>query len=358
MVRGAALPAAECDSEGIACRSREVPLAAKVAFLRTREAYCGATGPIGCRETHMSWLFATADRVYKLKKPVRFPFLDFSSLERRHVACQAELVLNRRLAPDVYKALAPLTCRGDTLRIGGPGEIVDWLVVMQRLDEDRTLERLLLARRIQPWQLNPLVSVLCRFYRRAPRIAISPAIHLDRWRRSLLANRRILMLPRLGLPEPLVRRIHRRQQEFLRQHAGLLLQRVQHHLIVDGHGDLRPEHIWPEPPVRVIDCLEFNADLRAVDPLDELAALAVECSQLGAARHGTYVVRQVAATLPGGFAPELFAFYASYRATLRARLAIAHLLDERPRSPEKWRPLALAYLADADRAWRSAGRTR
>lgn len=336
--------------------SRDVPLAAKVAFLKDHDAYGGATDPIVCHETHMSWLFSTADRVYKLKKPVRFSYLDFSSLHRRHVACNAEVVLNRRLAPDVYQGLAPLTCQGNTLRIGGIGEVIDWLVVMRRLDEDHTLERLVLARAIQPWQLNPLIAVLGRFYRRARRIAVPPAIHRARWRDSLLANREILLDARLSLPGPLVRRIDRRQQEFLRQHGSLLLERVQRRLIVDGHGDLRPEHIWPEPPVRIIDCLEFNADLRAIDPLDELAFLHVECTLLGAAQLGNYVVARVAAMLPGDFAPELFAFYASYRATLRARLAIAHLLEERPRSPAKWRPLALAYLRIADRAWTRSGR--
>lgn len=335
--------------------SRDVPLDAKVAFLATPRAFGRAPGPIRCRETHMSWLFSTADEVYKLKKPVRFPYLDFSSLERRRVACNAELMLNRRLAPDVYKRLAPLTCRRGTLTIGGLGEVVDWLVVMRRLDENHTLERLLLAGRMTPRQLDPLAALLTRFYRRAPRVAITPAIYLERWRRSLAANRSALLDPRLGLPAPLVRRIDRRQREFLRHRADLLLARVRRRLIVDGHGDLRPEHIWPGPPVIIIDCLEFDAELRAIDPLDELSFLHVECSLLGAARHGAHVVRRVAGSLPGGFVPALFAFYSAYRATLRARLAIAHLLEKTPRSPEKWRPLALRYLQAADHAWQRAG---
>jgi aminoglycoside phosphotransferase family enzyme len=303
----------------------------------------------------MSWLFLTADQVYKLKKPIRLPYLDFSSLERRRAACNAELVLNRRLAPDVYKCVVPLTHCGEAMAIGGLGEIIDWLVVMRRLDEDHTLERLLLAHLLTLPQLNPLIARLSAFYRRAPRAAVSPAIHLERWRRSLAVNRRTLADARLGLPAMLVRRIDRRQRDFLKRHSALLLERVHRRLVVDGHGDLRPEHVWPEPPVRIIDCLEFNADLRAVDPLDELAFLHVECSRLGAARHADYIVRRVAAALPGGFAPELFAFYSSYRATLRARLSIAHLLEKRPRSPEKWLPLALGYLWMADRAWPCAG---
>ncbi len=352
MAKGAALePVSGPVPEGAACHSREAPLAAKVAFLKRPDAYGRPREPIDCRETHMSWVFSTAAEVYKLKKPIRLPYLDFSSLERRHAACRAELVLNRRLAPDVYKSLVPLTCRGDRMAIGGLGDIVDWLVVMRRLDVDRTLESLLLGRRLTLRQLNPLIAVLAAFYRHAPRVAVSPGIHLERWRRSLAANRRILLDPRLGLPTLLVRRVDHRQRAFLRRHSGRLLDRVRHRLIVDGHGDLRPEHVWPEPPVRIIDCLEFNADLRAVDPLDELAFLRVECSRLGAARHGDYIVQRVAATLPGGLVPDLFAFYSSYRATLRARLAIAHLLEDTPRSPEKWPPLALAYLQAADRAW-------
>jgi aminoglycoside phosphotransferase family enzyme len=352
MAQGAALePASGHATADVVCRSREVPLAAKVAFLKTPDAYAGARGPVGCRETHMSWVFSTEDEVYKLKKPIRLPYLDFSSLERRRAACRAELVLNRRLAPDVYKSLAPLTRRDGAMAIGGLGETVDWLVVMRRLDVDRTLEGLLLARRLTLRQLNPLIAVLAKFYRHAPRVALSPGVHLERWRRSLGVNRRILLIPRLGLPAQLVRRVDHRQREFLHRHVDLLSERVRRRLIVDGHGDLRPEHVWPEPPVRIIDCLEFNADLRAVDPLDELAFLHVECSRLGAPRHGDYIVQRVAAALPGGLMPELFAFYSSYRATLRARLAIAHLLEDKPRSPEKWPPLALAYLRLADRAW-------
>jgi aminoglycoside phosphotransferase family enzyme len=141
----------------------EVSLAEKVAFLMGPSAFGAGNRPIGCRETHMSWLFLTKDEVCKLKKPVRFPYLDFSSLERRHAACNAELELNRRLAPDVYKHVRPLTRRDRTMAIDGPGETIDWLVVMRRLDEDQTLESLLTTRCLTPRQLNPLIAVLTRF---------------------------------------------------------------------------------------------------------------------------------------------------------------------------------------------------
>src|SRR5258707_13908824 len=91
-------------------------------------------------ETHMSWVFLAGEEVYKLKKSLRFPYLDFSTLARREAACRAELTLNRRLAPNVYQTVMPIRWSSHGLAIGGPGEIVDWLVGMRRLDGRQPLE--------------------------------------------------------------------------------------------------------------------------------------------------------------------------------------------------------------------------
>jgi aminoglycoside phosphotransferase family enzyme len=112
---------------------------------------------------------------------------------------------------------------------------------------------------------------------------------------------------------------------------------------------LRPEHIWLDHQVRIIDCLEFNPRLRAVDSLDEVAFLTLECERLGAAWAGQYTRRGVERGLREDAGPDLFLFYRSYRAMLRARLAIAHLFEAQPRTPEKWPRLARAYLDIAER---------
>ena len=104
-------------------------LAGKVAFLSRPETYDKPAGGVSFRETHMSWVFLAGDRVFKLKKPVRFPYLDFSTLARREAACRAELKLNRRLAADVYLEVAPLVWARGAFSVGGEGETVDWLVV-------------------------------------------------------------------------------------------------------------------------------------------------------------------------------------------------------------------------------------
>ncbi len=318
-------------------------LAEKVAFLSNPDAY-ELPGAIGRRETHMSWVFLRGERVYKLKKPVRLPYLDFSTLARREAACRAELHLNRRLAADVYENVLPLVRSDHGLSIGGPGAVVDWLVVMRRLNEGETLEHAILEHRVASWQLDRVAATLQQFYRRTSTDLISADAHLVGWQRGIAYNRRILLDRRLDLPFGLVRRVDRAQRRFLASRSGLLAHRIRTRRIVDGHGDLRPEHIWLGDPVRIIDCLEFNSRLRAVDPLDEIAFLCMECERLGGAWAGEYLKRRLMPHLPDGAPEPLFIFYRCYRATLRARLAIAHHLEGERRDYQKWPRLARTYL--------------
>jgi aminoglycoside phosphotransferase family enzyme len=335
----------------------EPTLAQKVEFLSRASAFPHPVTNVVCRETHMSWVFLAGDRAYKLKKPVRFAYLDFSSLRRRETACRAELRLNRRLAPDVYLDVVPLTITPRGLVIGGSGPVADWLVVMRRLDQTQTLEHAVLEHRVESWQLDRLVITLVQFYRRAAPVLHSPAISLRDWQQSLADQRRVLLDSRLGLPAGLVSRIAGIQRWFLANYGASVVVRARDRSIVDGHGDLRPEHIWLGDPVRIIDCLEFNARLRAVDPFDEIAFLSLECERLGASWAGEYIKRGVLRGLRDGPSEELFLFYRCHRATLRARLAVAHLLEPNPSTPEKWPRLARAYLAiaaaDATRLERS-----
>ncbi len=143
------------------------------------------------------------------------------------------------------------------------------------------------------------------------------------------------------------------------ERSALLRERIHARRFVDAHGDLRPEHIWLREPVTIIDCLEFDPKLRALDPLDEIAFLHLECERLGGlgppkGSGGAWHVPWMTIAASG-----LFLFYRSHRAMLRARLSIAHLLDPNPRTPEKWPRLARVYLklaaADAGRLERILG---
>ncbi len=327
--------------------------AEKVEFLSRPGSYPDRVGEVVLRETHMSWVFLAGDKVYKLKKPVRFPYLDFSRMSYREAACRAELTLNKRLAPDVYLDVVALTSGPNGLDIGGDGTAVDWLVVMRRLDERDMLDRTILESRLRSWQLDRLAATLVRFYRRATPVPISLARHLADWQQSCAYNKRVLLDWRFRLPAGLIRQIDAAQRGFLLRNSDLLWARIRAGRIVDGHGDLRPEHVWLGDPVKIIDALEFNRGLRAVDPFDDIAFLSLECERLGAGWAGEYVRRRIVRGLRDHVPAELFAFYRCHRAMLRARLAIAHLFESHPRTPEKWPRLARAYLdlahADARR---------
>jgi aminoglycoside phosphotransferase family enzyme len=319
-------------------------LARKVSFLSRSDSYVPPEAVI-TRETHMSWVFMVGDRVYKLKKPVRFPYLDFSTLERRAEACCAEVSLNRRLAPDVYLGVAPLTAASNGYAIGGGGPIIDWLVVMRRLDENQTLEVALRDRRISLAWIHRLAGILSRFYAHADRIMMNPENYAVALQTAVLADRHVLLDPAFDLARGTIERIFNVQCRFLRQRSEALAERVHRRFIMDGHGDLRPEHIWLTTPYPIIDCLEFDARLRASDALDEIAFLHLECARLGGQWVGEALRRHLAIQLDDDPSSGLFLFYRIGRAMLRARLSIAHLSDPHPRAPERWPHLARSYLA-------------
>jgi aminoglycoside phosphotransferase family enzyme len=293
----------------------------------------------------MSWVFLAAGRVYKLKKPVRSPVLDFSTLTAREADCRAEVRLNRRLAPDVYLGVTRLTLEpGGDMAVDGEGAVIDWLVKMRRLPEASMLDRAIERGTVERDQIESLAGLLSDFYLSLSPAPVDPEQHLDLFRRQHQENRRLLERPDFGLDGELLRQALGAVQHVLDNEADMIRARAAEGRIKEGHGDLRPEHICLEEPPAIIDCLEFNRALRLLDPFDELAGLAVECRHLGAEWIGVQVIDRCRKALGSSPGQHLMDFYTAYRATLRARLLMSHLLDPEVREPERWPPLARAYL--------------
>lgn len=331
-----------------------VPLADKVAVLSRPETY-GAERPeqVLALQTHMAWLFFTERRVRKLKKPVRYPFLDFSTIARRHAVCLAEVHLNRRLAADVYHGVAPLTLAADQrLRLGPHGAPVDWLVVMRRLPEALMLDRVLREGGPDRQLIARLGAKLAAFYATATRARLTPEAYLDRLRAGLDESARELAQESDALGREAVEAVLAPALQFIERARPLLVRRVAEGRIVEGHGDLRPEHICLEPDPVVIDCLEFNRALRLVDPVDELAYLALECERIGDQVVGEQLIAHYA-TCSGNPVPQpLLLFHRCARALLRARLMALHSREPGDRPAQHYVREARAYL---DQARRSAG---
>lgn len=320
-------------------------LQAKVAALRRPGTYPGPPPGVDAIETHMSWVFLTPDHAFKLKKPVRVDGLDFGTLARRHFYCMEELRLNRRLAPSVYLDVVPL--RLDARGVPGlwaEGEIVDWLVMMRRLPVDRMLDRLLAAGTATGDDMGRLAARLAAFYGNLPPALHDPEVYRERLAREIARHEARLCDPELAVPAGQVRPVCARLRLFLEHRRELLAERVRRGRIVDGHGDLRPEHIWLGTPLAVIDCLEFSAELRAVDSADELAFVALECERAGAAGLGRDLLERFAAASGDAPAPELIAFYQGLRACVRAGIALWHLKEPRYRGSPVWRERGAQYL--------------
>jgi aminoglycoside phosphotransferase family enzyme len=325
----------------------------KVRFLSAPEAYTDKPPRVDVVETHLSWVFLAGERVYKLKKPVSSEHFDFTSLAGRETNGRNEVRLNRRLAGDVYLGVARLVVAADGgLALEGEGETVDWLVVMRRLPAGRMLDRLIQRSAVDSAELARLGERLSHFYASRPPAEIEPQTYLDRFLQEQATNRRVLEACHASASHE---RLLDRLNEALARHAPLLELRVLSGRIVDGHGDLRPEHICMTEPIVIFDCLEFSDRLRRVDPVDELAFLGLECSLLGADRIGPAVAEHVLRELGQSVPEDLTAFHVACRALFRMRLTLAHLLDPLPREPEKWRPLADRYAAAADAALTKLG---
>lgn len=321
----------------------------KVDFLLRPESYPEGTGAVEAIETHISWVFLTDKHAYKLKKPVRYPFLDFRTIDARHIDALEEVRLNRRLAREIYLGLVPIAHRGGRPRLGGNGRAVDWLVKMRRLPAGRMLDRLIGQGQLEPEEIRKVGERLGRFYREQRPVEV--AVH--EYRRCLQddidENAAELTGGDYALPADRVAAVCRRQSAFLASAGKVLGERVRQGRIVEGHGDLRPEHVClTEPPV-IIDCLEFRRQFRLLDPADELAYLGMECERLGAA----WIVPElfgIYRAVTGDTPPrELVHFYASLRAALRAKLAIWHNRDHGITDPLKWVRKALSYLEVAER---------
>lgn len=323
----------------------EVSLAEKLEFLANPASW--PEGPVSVEviETHMSWVFLTDSSAYKLKKPVRLPFLDYSTLAARKRHCRAEVTLNRRLARDAYLGVESLVRRADgQLCISGRGQVVDFLVHMRRLPADRMLDRMIATGPPAPQTVQPAADLLADFYRHATPIYLTSGFYQERLRGELESNCDALLDPAYRLPASQVEAVRRLQLAFLEHARALLALRSRYH-IIEAHGDLRPEHICLTRPPVIIDCLEFSRAYRLLDPVEELAFLKLECEMEGAPQVADVFVDTYARQLGDRPSAALFAFYQSCRGCLRAKLSLWHLKDDPHQKRQDWLAKGSRYFS-------------
>jgi aminoglycoside phosphotransferase family enzyme/predicted kinase len=346
-----------------------------VAALARPETYAHRPAHVEHVQTHISHVFLAGPYVYKLKKAVRFPFLDFSTPERRRHYAEEEVRLNRRLAAAVYRGVLPVTREADgRLALAGAGAPIEHVVWMRRLPAERMLN--VLARRGEPLEarLDALAARLAAFHAAAPTGA-AVAAHADperiedEWRSNVAELR------------PFVGRLLAAEDHevladfgptFVRRHDTLLRARQHAGRIREGHGDLHAEHICfvdepvpgapgdpPLPPdIYVFDCIEFSRAFRSTDVAAEVAFLAMDLDALG---HPALARRFATAYAQAASDPDLhhlLRFYACHRAAIRGKVEGLASEEAEVAAPARAAAAERArqYLALAGRyAWGAGG---
>lgn len=310
-------------------------------------AALGGARPVEICETHISYVFLTGRRAYKLKKAVVLPFLDYGTPERRRRLCEEEVRLNRRLAPGIYHGVVGLVRDGDGFRLGDADDpaAVEHLVEMTRFTPDCTLAARVASGEVGSADIEAVARRLAGFHASLP-----PAVDGDRPLTALrsTASETFCTLHELvsSAQEPLVVAGERFTAAFLAGRGRQIERRARGGLVREGHGDLRAEHVLLREDVQVIDCLEFDPALRTIDVGDDLAFLTMDLERLGRPDLARALLRSYAAHGGDPGPPDLVAFHSAQRAWVRAKVA---LLQERPGDADGLLGLARRL------AWRARG---
>ncbi|MGO9920732.1 MAG: AAA family ATPase [Isosphaeraceae bacterium] len=303
-------------------------LATLIQELSEPRAYPAPDGDVEVHQTHISVVFLAGEFAYKIKKPVDFGFVDYSTLAKRRHWCDEEVRLNRRLAPEVYLGVAPIALDGPRVRVEGTGPAIEWAVKMQRLPETATLRSAVDDDRVDRTTIEELARRIADFHRRADRDGdIAEYGCFEVVARNARENFE-QSAAQIGttVSSSVFERLRTLTEEALVRLRPTIDERASRHVTCDTHGDLRLDHVYlfpqREPPgdMVIIDCIEFNPRFRAADPVADMAFLTMDLIRRGR--------RDVAACFRDAYFEAsgdaqgrvLVPFYLAYRAAVRAKV--------------------------------------
>jgi aminoglycoside phosphotransferase family enzyme/predicted kinase len=274
------------------------------------------------RETHISKVFLTGSTVYKLKKAVKLAFLDYSTLAKRKTFCHQELTLNRRLAPEVYLGVVPITRRDSRFFLNGPGEPIEYAVKMRQLPENHSLKWMLRQKTVDRAVVEKVARRLASFYRAA---AADPAIDAYGSIETIRSNceenfRELSEVSCEVLDEAGFRAIQAATRSYLMRCSARFEDRIQRGKIRDCHGDLRTDHIYFDGGLQIIDCIEFNDRFRYSDVASDLAFLAMDLDYEGFPALAQHLIDAYVRYSKDAEVYLLLDFYKCYRALVRSKI--------------------------------------
>lgn len=318
------------------------------------ETYPHPVDEVKLVQTHISFVTLAGDYVYKWKKPVNFGFLDFSTLKKREQYCKQELILNKRLCPDLYLEVVAMTQEGAELSLGGEGEVLEYGVKMNRMDEGGMMGNLLESDNISEEHLDRIVKVLTPFYQaaeggesvkefgKAESVAVNVLENFDQTEGFIGGG---------ALEQDVFDRIKKYAKTFL-ENDDVFDGRIESGKIRDCHGDLYSANIcFDQEHTYIFDCIEFNERFRYSDVAADVAFLAMDLDLHGKEELSNYFIKRFMEESGDIGILEVLNFYKCYRAYVRGKISLFTASDPAVDSivAEKCLVDGRKYFALADR---------
>jgi len=285
-------------------------------------AYPEAPPKIELMQTQMSFVILAGEYVYKIKKPVNLGYLDYTTLDKRKHMCQKEVVLNRRLCPDTYLGVFPVTQKDGVISLGGTGEILEYTVKMRYLPQSRMLNVLLKKNEVSEGMLTSVAEKLAGFHRNADTNSyINTFGSLEAVKVNTDENfRQTEKYIGITITSKSFDRLKTYSADFTSHNSDLFNDRITNGKIKDCHGDLHADHVCFVDGICIYDCIEFNDRFRYCDTASEVAFLAMDLDRYNRADLSRSFVNGYIAYSQDNNLEKLLNFYKCYRAYVRGKV--------------------------------------
>ena len=287
-------------------------------------AFSGDNGKRTLIETHISWVIACDQFVYKIKKPVHYSFLDFSTLKLRKHFCEREIELNKRLTEGIYLDVQPIRENKGNFVVGGKnGPVVEYAVRMQKLDKEKQMDQLLIKKQVTKPDIKSLADKISNFHSHTEIIYKKDVLKIREDFNDLEQQKEFLSEKLGDKYRKIIEHAINVSDSFIEKSKGLLAARLREGFYRDGHGDLHSRNIFLLPAPVPFDCIEFNDDFRQIDVLNEVAFLCMDLDAFDNKDLSEQFIADYNHFFPAIRTSEeqrLFIYYKSYRANVRAKV--------------------------------------
>ncbi|NIQ38241.1 MAG: hypothetical protein GTN81_06600 [Proteobacteria bacterium] len=308
------------------------------------DAYSERPERVGFTETHISLLFFTGMYAYKVKKPVDFGFLDFTTLKKRRHYCQLELSLNRRLSRDIYLDVVEIKERDGVVVLDHRGRTIEYAVKMRQISEDLLMDRLLSRGRVTPDMVRQVAKKLAEFYEMAETSdRIRGFARPDRVKEDTDENfEQTEKYIDTTISKEQFEEIRQKTDFFLEKKREVFFRRIECNRIRDCHGDLRLEHIFFDKEISILDCIEFNERFRYTDVSADIGFLAMDFDYRGRSDLGDHLIWHYVDRSGDREIYLVLDFYKCYRAYVRGKVESFRLDDGHLEKEQKEKALSRA----------------